>query len=349
MKHFVCLFLVLSAALAGQSMAQNDRSLVTGTEWDRYSGRFVTAEGRVLDDANAGISHSEGQGYGLLLAEMADSQADFDRIWAFTRDELLLRDDGLAAWKWEADASPHVTDINNATDGDILIAYALARAGERWGDAQYTDAAADLAGSIAEHAVLRYQGRVLLMPAVDGFGVADRADGPVINPSYWVFEAFPVLERLAPDGPWQELARTGRDLIAHARFSDRRLPAEWLSVAGIPRPAQGFKAEFGYNALRIPLYMMRGGMTEDDVAMELGAAIRDADGNLVLVDLGSGEPTETLTDAGYRILAALGGCVANQTPLAPDLRDFEPTVYYPSTLHLLSLAFVREAAPECLQ
>lgn len=349
MKRILRLFLVLSATLVGQSMAQGEPSLVTGGEWDRYASRFLTAEGRILDDANAGISHSEGQGYGLLLAEMADRQAEFDRIWAFTRDELLLRDDGLAAWKWEADASPHVTDINNATDGDILIAYALARAGERWGEPQYTEAATDLASAVAEHAVLRYQGRTLLMPAVNGFGAVDRADGPVINPSYWIFEAFPVLEQLVPDGPWEELAQSGRDLITHVRFSDRRLPAEWLSVAGIPRPAQGFKAEFGYNALRIPLYMMRGGMTEDDAAVELGAAIRDADGNLILVDLSSGKPTETLTDPGYRILAALGDCVASQTPLAPDLRDFEPTVYYPSTLHLLSLAFVREAAPECLR
>lgn len=349
MTHLLSLFVVLSAVLTGSATAQQDRSLVTQAEWQLYAGRFVTAEGRILDDANAGISHSEGQGYGLLLAEMADNRADFDRIWAFTRDELLLRDDGLAAWKWEADASPRVTDINNATDGDILIAYALARGGERWGERQYMDAATDLAAAIAEHAVLRHQGRVLLMPAVDGFGADDRADGPIVNLSYWIFEAIPVLERLVPDGPWQELAQTGLDLIARARFSDSRLPAEWLSVAGIPRPAQGFKAEFGYNALRIPLYMMRGGMVEGEVAAELGTAMRDADGNLVLYDLTSGEPTETLTDAGYRILTALGDCVENQTPLAADLRSFEPTVYYPSTLHLLSLAFLREAEPECLR
>jgi len=330
-------------------MAQQDRTLVSDAEWQLYTSRFVTTEGRIMDDANAGISHSEGQGYGLLLAEMADNRADFDRIWAFTRDELLLRDDGLAAWKWEADASPHVTDVNNATDGDILIAYALARAGERWSEPQYTNAATGLAEAIAEHAILRYQGRTLLMPAVDGFGAADRPDGPVVNQSYWIFEAFPVLERLAPDAPWQELSQTGRDLIAQARFSDSRLPPEWLSVAGIPRPAQGFKAEFGYNALRIPFYMIRGGMADDEVALELGAAMRDENGNLVLHDLTNGEPTATLTDAGYRILTALGDCVADRTSLAPDLSNFEPTVYYPSTLHLLSLAYLRETAPECLR
>ena len=349
MMRFLCLLVVLSATLVGPSMAQESDLAVTKAEWRLYAERFVTPEGRVLDDANAGISHSEGQGYGLLLAQMADERADFDRIWAFTRDELLLRDDGLAAWRWEADASPHVTDINNATDGDILIAYALARGGERWNDPNYTEAARGLASAIAEHAILRHQGRVILMPAVDGFAAGDRADGPVVNLSYWIFEAFPVLERLVPDAPWRELAESGRSLIAQARYSDRRLPPEWLSLAGIPRSAQGFPAEFGYNALRIPLYMMRGGMKEDDLAVELGNAMRDADGNLVLVDLASGEPTATLNDAGYRILTALDGCVAGSGPLAEDLRDFQPTLYYPSTLHLLSLAFLRESGAECLQ
>lgn len=349
MMRFMWLLIALSAALAGPSLAQDGDLTVTKAEWRLYVERFVTAQGRVVDDANGGISHSEGQGYGLLLAEMAGERADFDRIWAFTRDELLLRDDGLAAWRWEADASPHVTDINNATDGDILIAYALARAGMRWNDQRYMSAAAGLASAVAEHAILRHQGRVVLLPAVDGFTADDRTDGPVVNLSYWIFEAFPVLERLVPQAPWQEVAESGRRLIEQARFSNRRLPPEWLSLAGIPRSAQGFRAEFGYNALRIPLYMMRGGMTKADLAVELGDAMRDAEGNVVLVDLASGEPTETLNDAGYRILPALGDCAAGAGPLADDLRDFQPTLYYPSTLHLLSLAFLRESGAECLQ
>ena len=53
----------------------------------------------------------------------------FETIFTFTRVELLIRDDGLAAWRWDPAATPRVTDINNATDGDILIAYALGLAG----------------------------------------------------------------------------------------------------------------------------------------------------------------------------------------------------------------------------
>ncbi len=31
--------------------------------WRQYKERFVTSDGRVVDNANGGISHSEGQGY----------------------------------------------------------------------------------------------------------------------------------------------------------------------------------------------------------------------------------------------------------------------------------------------
>jgi len=33
-----------------------------------YQSKFISPEGRVIDDANGGISHSEGQGYGMLIA-----------------------------------------------------------------------------------------------------------------------------------------------------------------------------------------------------------------------------------------------------------------------------------------
>ena len=40
---------------------------------------------------------------------------------------------------------------------------------------------------------------MVLMPGVGGFTPPDRPDGTVVvNPSYWVFEAFPVLKELRP-------------------------------------------------------------------------------------------------------------------------------------------------------
>src|SRR5436309_1896309 len=39
--------------------------------WRSYKARFVTDQGRVVDTANGRISHSESQGYGMLLAVAA--------------------------------------------------------------------------------------------------------------------------------------------------------------------------------------------------------------------------------------------------------------------------------------
>ncbi|MEG9529489.1 MAG: glycosyl hydrolase family 8, partial [Hyphomicrobiales bacterium] len=41
------------------------------TAWRAYRSRFITDQGRVVDTANGQISHSEGQGYGMLLAVAA--------------------------------------------------------------------------------------------------------------------------------------------------------------------------------------------------------------------------------------------------------------------------------------
>jgi endoglucanase len=53
----------------------------------------VTEAGRVVDTAKGLISHSEGQGYGLLLAVAAGDRSTFDRIWGWTRANLAVRKD----------------------------------------------------------------------------------------------------------------------------------------------------------------------------------------------------------------------------------------------------------------
>ena len=118
------LFLSMMTVIAGISVSR--AASVSPEAWSAYKGAFLDPGGRVIDTGNGNISHSEGQGYGMWLAVLADNLSDFELIWSFTRTELLVRDDGLSAWKWDPRTRPHVTDINNATDGDILIAYALA-------------------------------------------------------------------------------------------------------------------------------------------------------------------------------------------------------------------------------
>lgn len=339
------LFAFLMPVSAG---AVERTATVSAEDWERYMAGFLDQGGRIIDDANGNVSHSEGQGYGLLLAVLAEKPADFALIWSFTRRELLLRDDGLAAWKWSPSETPHVIDINNATDGDILIAYALALAGERWKRDDYLQAAARIAKAILDHAVLDYGGRTLLLPGVSGFGAADRPDGPVVNPSYWIFEAFPALDRVAPSPRWKKLAEDGLQLLGALQSGPRKLPADWVSLRAAPKPAQGFPPEFGYNALRIPLYLVRAGVEDRDLLTRLRLGIAGSDDVLVLSDVSTGAVQSTLTDPGYRFVNHILACVLDRVPIPESVRAFSPTRYYPSTLHLLGLSYVREKRPECL-
>jgi endoglucanase len=318
-------------------------------QWQPWRDRFMTADGRIVDDANNNISHSEGQGYGLLLAVLAQDRAAFTRIWGFTKRELLLRDDGLAVWRWDPGASPHVADVNNASDGDILIAYALALAGESWNSPELKTAAQDLATAIGRVLVKRAGDRTVLMPAAKGFAADERTDGPVVNLSYWIFEALPVLARLAPETDWAALADSGRDLVLAARFGPARLPANWISLhSPAPAPALGFDRLFGYDAIRIPLYLVRAGLV-DRALLEPFARLGGADSDApTVVNLADGHAANTLGDPGYRMVVATVACALDRKPIPVSLRTPAPTNYFPSTLHLLALATIAQNYPGCL-
>lgn len=318
-------------------------------QWQPWRERFVTGDGRVVDNANNNISHSEGQGYGLLLAVLAQDRPTFMRIWGFTRRELLLRDDGVAVWRWDPTSAPHVNDVNNASDGDILIAYSLALAGERWSAPDLTAAAQDLATAIGRVLVKHVGDRAVLLPAAKGFGADERPDGPVINLSYWIFEALPVLARLAPDTDWIALGDSGRDLVRAARFGSAGLPANWISLhSAAPTPALGFDRVFGYDAIRIPLYLVRAGIVDPVLLAPFAKAWSATADTPSVVNLADGRATETLADPGYRMIAATVACALDHKPIQASLRTPTPTSYYPSTLHLLALASVAQNHPECL-
>jgi endoglucanase len=343
-----CLALLLgwlaAAAPAPARAAAPGGAPIAPADWQAYRAKFVREDGRVVDDGNGGISHSESQGYGLILAYLAGDRAGFERIWTFTRLELLIRDDGLAAWKWDPAANPHVTDINNASDGDLLIAYALGLAGAAWKIPAYLVAGRKIATALGEKAVRREGGKLLLMPGVEGFNRADRPDGPVVNLSYWVFEAFPVMSRLAPGTDWAGLSDQGLALVDAFAKAGKVFP-EWTSLRDEPAPAAGFEAVSGYNALRVPLYVLRAGLAD---RQRLATIQRAWEGGPGIVDFASGRKTTPLPEPGYRMLQAGLACALSGARIPDDLRRFEPTLYYPSTLHLLGLSTIADRYPQCL-
>ena len=53
--------------------------------WQQYKAKFIDPSGRVIDNANGGISHSEGQGYSMLLAERFGDKDAFANAWLWTQ------------------------------------------------------------------------------------------------------------------------------------------------------------------------------------------------------------------------------------------------------------------------
>ncbi|WGD28800.1 glycosyl hydrolase family 8 [Ancylobacter sp. WKF20] len=348
MKYLVAGILLLACGVFPVK-AQNIQIPIDA--WNAYMKAFVDDSGRVVDTANGGISHSEGQGYGMLLAYLAGDRSNFERIWSFTRTELLIRDDGLAAWRWDPASKPHVTDVNAASDGDLLIAYALARAGRTWGYQPYIDSAQKIARAIGRKLVVRDGSRSILLPGATGFSSKDRPDGPILNLSYWIFEAFPVMKQLAPETDWDALSRSGIELLRIAQLGPARLPPDWISApTNAPvTVAEGFPPVFGYNSLRISLYLLRAGIADAELQDSFRRSwLTENGGSPAVVDIPTGRVVTRLTEPGYRMLGAVLACALAATPIPDDLRRFEPTLYYPSTLFLLGWALVAEKYPRCL-
>jgi len=196
--------------------------------WQYFKDQFISSDGRVIDKQNEKISHSEGQGYGMLLAVKFDDPTTFKLLWRWSQDNLQIRKDQLFSWKFGQHESGHwqVLDKNNATDGDILIAWALLEAGKKWNAHSYITQAKSIQADVIQHTLVDYRGRLFLLPAVYGFTQEHRIR---LNPSYLVFPAYQALAKQF-SGPWQRLMEDGQWLIEVSLHSELALPSDWITL-----------------------------------------------------------------------------------------------------------------------
>jgi endo-1,4-beta-D-glucanase Y len=220
-------------------------------DWTAFKARFLADDGRIVDTGNRGRSHSEGQGFAMVLAVAFDDPAAFLSLWRWTRETLQVRDDALLAWAWEPDAGA-VVDRNNATDGDLFVAWGLVLAARRWGEPGWRVEAARLLQDVIARCVAERGRSRLLLPGVDGFV---RDDHVVVNPSYWVFPAFTAFAEAGLAGPWQELFGTGEALVDAFGATSLGLVPDWCAIGETVGPAEGFGFTFGFDAIRVPLYL----------------------------------------------------------------------------------------------
>jgi endoglucanase len=337
--HWLTLTLALVAALIAPARAD---------EWAAYKARFIAPDGRLFDDGAEGVSHSEGQGYALVLAAFHDDPETFARALAWTDANLEIRGDRLAAWRWRPKDHPHVFDKNNATDGDLLIAWGLAEAGRRWKRADYAARAHALALAIAAKLVFPTAYGPALRPGAAGFGPDDGADGPLVNLSYWVFPALDALSEVAPEADWRGVTQSGLKLYDAAKFGALRLPSDWISLKGGVAPAKDRPPVFGYELIRAPLYLAWGPPEAKARLAELTRSWLGATGGApYVVDVEKGVVTQSFADPGYHAVVALARCAVYGEKFPDELRSVKLDRYYSATLHMLSLTALRVRYPQC--
>ncbi len=228
-------------------------------DWAAYQKAFISDDGRVIDHVQNAISHSEGQGYGLLLALIHDDRPGFDRILKWTRDNLQVRRDALFAWSFgrRPNGVWSIIDYNNASDGDTLIAFALLKAAERWSHPPYREAAGRIIRDMRTHLAVAPGGYHLIAPAYYGF---EAGPASVFNTGYLILPAYARFADADDDAFWKRVIKDSVRLLEKASFSRFKLPADWVAVENGQVAVQAAKSPyFGYEAIRVPLYLAWGG------------------------------------------------------------------------------------------
>ncbi|GLQ74286.1 glycosyl hydrolase family 8 [Vibrio penaeicida] len=243
--------LVVSTNAMALAMCESDIGM-----WHTFKNSFVNQDGRVVDVGNQGISHSEGQGYGMLIAEYFGDKATFDRMWHWTKKNLQRKEDGLFSWKWQP-KKPHIPDRNNASDGDVLIAWALQRAQKQWSGQGYGSSAKQIVNELQKSHIKTVNQQSVLLPGAYGFSFDDRT---VVNPAYWVYPALQDFNQYSRQ--WSKLSNSGLSILNQNLYGREKLTSDWLEYKnGGWKPASGFESRFSYSSYRIPLYVIWGGQS----------------------------------------------------------------------------------------
>jgi endo-1,4-beta-D-glucanase Y len=287
--HRILAVLIAGFCLACQPDPAKARlEQVLTASWQSYGRHFIKSDGQVIIPEEGGGTISEAQAYALLRAVWAGDEAVFNRVYAWTYNNLSRvhsHGDSLLAWRWGRlpGGSWGVLDANSATDGDLDYALALVLAARRgWrapaGLPDYRDEARRVQGDILAREVVALPGGAALLTP----GNWHEAQPPyLVNPSYFSPAAYrlfasasgtaePVGAVRAPPrsaavgaandaSHWVRLRGDTYKLLAQlnqglgGRAGVGLFP-DWCRVnaAGGLGPAPGKDTRFGWEAVRLP-------------------------------------------------------------------------------------------------
>jgi endoglucanase len=327
------LLLLLAAVACGDDGSGSAGDASAGTSAaERFLDTYLTDDGRVLRKDQGGDVVSEGQAYGMLIAELAGRDDLVPVIWSWTR-EHLQRSDGLLSF--HADADGTVIGADPASDADVLAAYALLSYDGKVSSTLHSDGQS-LAKAVLEHEV-----------TTDGQGRPVLAAGPwavatsIVNPSYLMPNVFDSLASLTSDQTWSQLAESSTALVQGVTEGGKLLPPDWSRLDGselVPvadaSGAQG-DAQFGPDAQRVPLWFAAS-CAEDDrhLAGQWWTVLQQDDRSSATALTTSGEardgsasPVALLASAAAARAAGDSGGAADLSRGAGEAAHGRPTYY----------------------
>lgn len=318
--------------VAGPLRAQED-------PWLLWCEAHLAVDGRVVDAPQGGISHSEGQAYGMLLATVAGDEPRFEAMRAWAESRLAARRDDLLAWRWVPGEPEAVRDYNNASDGDLFYAWALLRGARLWGRDDLADRAGRVAVALADICLApdpRGEGEFLL-PAAEGFR---SDDGLILNPSYWMPRALHDLAAAFGLPRLAAAAESGASLLWEVASSGP-VP-DWLEVTATGwRPSPRHRPVSGFEAIRVPIWLVWSGRAGHPAVIRAQESA-GPDGAFRIVDVGTGADAGAATEPGFAAVLRLAACAGEPIPAYASGQP-----YYPAVLHLLALAAASEGNRVC--
>lgn len=320
--------------------------------WVTYQQRYITAQGRIIDVYQDSASHSEGQAYGLLLALAFDDETLFQHIWIWTQTHLQVREnDKLLAWLWSAKDNKQgrfsLTDKNNATDADILMAYVLYQASKKWNNAHYLQQSLAMIADIRRILSVTMDQRLFLLAGEKGF--YQKTDDKVniaFNPSYQFIDFFHVFSTLDDQFFWRKVANNARYHLQQSYHNRHQLPPEWLQVENKKYRLDNNKSiEMSYGAYRVFLYESWNKKPEYPQGLDYLLTFYQQQGYLPQrIDLINGDASKEAASAGIYAVLALAAEKNGQQQLAKNIQQQawqkikkEQDDYYSHSLFLLAL------------
>ena len=241
--------------------------------WDTFKAQFINEGGRVVsDDDGGGQTYSEGQGYALFFALVANDRPMFDKLLRWTENNLCAGDmtARLPAWLWgkRPDGTWGVIDANAASDADLWIAYALGEAGRLWNERSYRALSALLAARVLREETADIPGLgPTLLPAPKGFVQPNGRWR--LNPSYMPMHLMHWLAAGDADPQWKLLVDSSLKVIRGS--SPKGFTPDWtvydakqgFLVDTLTGQASG-PAPSGFSAAMLPFLRAAG----DDKALQ---------------------------------------------------------------------------------